>query len=113
MGKKQFCFFQTAETGDRTPDSGVKGSGANHYPRAPALNVKQRLVNDTYSGTRLSKRGFSLSPLSLVHTHKPNIIETTIIKKQLQAGIYAPRNQLLNIVKHKISRALCVKHTAV
>ena len=35
MGKKQFCFFQTAETGNRTPDSGVKGSGANHYPRAP------------------------------------------------------------------------------
>ena len=37
MGKKQFCFSQTAETGNRTPDSGVKGSGANHYPRAPAL----------------------------------------------------------------------------
>ena len=36
MGKKQFYFFQTAETGNRTPDSGVKGSGANHYPRAPA-----------------------------------------------------------------------------
>ena len=31
-----FCFFETAETGNRTPDSGVKGSGANHYPRAPA-----------------------------------------------------------------------------
>ena len=39
MGKKQFCFFQTAETGNRTPDSGVKGSGANHYPRAPALVI--------------------------------------------------------------------------
>ena len=39
MGKKQFCFFQTAETGNRTPDSGVKGSGANHYPRAPALYI--------------------------------------------------------------------------
>ena len=39
MGKKQFCFFQTAETGNRTPDSGVKGSGANHYPRAPALHT--------------------------------------------------------------------------
>ena len=38
MGKKQFCFFQTAVTGNRTPDSGVKGSGANHYPRAPALH---------------------------------------------------------------------------
>ena len=36
-GKKQFCFFQTAETGNQTPDSGVKGSDANHYPRARAF----------------------------------------------------------------------------
>ena len=46
MGKKQFCFFQTAETGNRTPDSGVKGSGANHYPRAPALlNIEDNLCD--------------------------------------------------------------------
>ena len=38
MGKKHFCFFQTAETGNQTRNSGVKGSGANHYPRAPALS---------------------------------------------------------------------------
>ena len=38
MGKKQCRFFQTAGTGKRTPISGVKGSGANHYPRAPAQN---------------------------------------------------------------------------
>ena len=31
MGKKHFCFFQTAETGNRTPNSGVKGSGANRF----------------------------------------------------------------------------------
>ena len=37
MGKKHFfCFFQTAENGNRTPNSGVEGSGANHYSRAPA-----------------------------------------------------------------------------
>ena len=36
-GRNIFCFFQTAETGNRTPNSSVKGSGANHYPRAPAL----------------------------------------------------------------------------
>ena len=36
-GRNNFCFFQTAETGNRTPNSGMKGSGANHYPRAPAL----------------------------------------------------------------------------
>ena len=41
MGKKQFCFFQTAETRNRTPDSGVKGSGANHYPGAPARKHQQ------------------------------------------------------------------------
>ena len=35
-GRHIFCFFQTAGTGNRTPNSGVKGSGANHYPRAPA-----------------------------------------------------------------------------
>ena len=34
-GRNIFWFFQTAETGNRTPNSGVKGSGANHYPRAP------------------------------------------------------------------------------
>ena len=34
MGKKHFDFFQTAETGKRTPNSGVKGNGANHYTRA-------------------------------------------------------------------------------
>ena len=39
MGKKHFCFFQTAETGNRTPNFGVKASGANHYPRAPAQVV--------------------------------------------------------------------------
>ena len=36
-GRNMFCFFQTAETGNRTPNSGVEGSGANHYPRAPAF----------------------------------------------------------------------------
>ena len=38
-GRNIFCFFQTAESGNRTPNSGVKGSGANHYPRAPALII--------------------------------------------------------------------------
>ena len=39
MGEKHVCFFQTAETGNRTPNSSVKGSGANHYPRAPAPHL--------------------------------------------------------------------------
>ena len=37
-GRNNFCFFQTAETGNRTPNTGVKGSGANHYPRTLALH---------------------------------------------------------------------------
>ena len=45
MRKNCFCFFQTAETGNRTPNSGVKGSGANHYPRAPAQKVVGRSKN--------------------------------------------------------------------
>ena len=36
MGKKHFCFFQTAVIGKRTPNPIVKGSGANHHPGAPA-----------------------------------------------------------------------------
>ena len=44
-GRNIFSFFQTAETGNRTPDSGVKGSGANHYPGAPALKVAQQNGN--------------------------------------------------------------------
>ena len=36
MGKKHFSFFHTAENGKWTPNSSVKGSGANHYPRVPA-----------------------------------------------------------------------------
>ena len=37
MGKKLFFFIQTAETWKRTPNTSKKGSGANQYPRAPAL----------------------------------------------------------------------------
>ena len=44
MEKEHFCFFQTAETGNRTPNSGAKGSGANHYPRAPARHVLNKGV---------------------------------------------------------------------
>ena len=47
MEKKHFCLSQTAEAGKRAPKSSVKGSGANHYLRAPALldSVKNRWRN--------------------------------------------------------------------
>ena len=38
-----FCFFQTAKTGNRTPNSTLKGSGANHYPRAPAQEPRRQV----------------------------------------------------------------------
>ena len=44
MWEKHFCFFQTAETGNRTPNSGVKGSGANHYP----IQVKRKERKKTF-----------------------------------------------------------------
>ena len=38
-GKNTFCFFQTAETGIRAPNS----SGASHYPRTPAQDEKEKI----------------------------------------------------------------------
>ena len=56
-GRNIFCFFQTAETGNRTPNSGVKGSGANHYPRAPALGDTCCLSNDLFgTGATIYKK---------------------------------------------------------
>ena len=37
-GRNIFYFFQNAETGNRTPSSGVKCSGANHHPRHRDMN---------------------------------------------------------------------------
>ena len=42
-GRNIFCFFQTVKTASRAPNSGVKGSGANHYPRAPAQFDKGKI----------------------------------------------------------------------
>ena len=50
-GRNIFCCFQTAETGNRTPNSGVKGSGANHYLRAPALRVKLSITKSWFLGS--------------------------------------------------------------
>ena len=58
MGKKHFCFFQTAEPGNQTPNSGVKGSGANHYHRAPALEL---LENDGWGPIKESRPNDSLT----------------------------------------------------
>ena len=39
MGKKHFCFFQTAYDEKRTMNSSVKGRGANHYPSPPPFET--------------------------------------------------------------------------
>ena len=67
-GRNIFCFFQTAETGNRTPDSGVQGSGADHYPRAPA----QQGYNDPI-------------PANTKHLH--NIYTTSAQRLQLWSNI--------------------------
>ena len=59
MERKHFSFFQTAVTGNRTPNSGVKGSGANHYPRTPAQEMtetrqKQPIDEICYSTVQMS-----------------------------------------------------------
>ena len=63
-GRNIFCFFQTAVTGNRTPNSGVKGSGANHYPRASA-HYYQRLPSkhDTLNHGK-PMPGFNVGPTS-------------------------------------------------
>ena len=73
MGKKHFCFSQTAETGNRTPNSSVKGGGANHHPRAPACrNSEENLKGggawyqyDT--NLRKHKQGYRDAPWGQVH----------------------------------------------
>ena len=49
---RRLTFFisfkaQTTEPGNRTPNSSVKGSGANHYPRAPAHSKQTTLTTAT------------------------------------------------------------------
>ena len=38
-GEETFLFLSNRRTRNRTPNSSVKGSDANHYPRAPDSNV--------------------------------------------------------------------------
>ena len=52
-----FCFFQTAETGNRTPNPGVKGSGANHYP----TKVSKSAIFDFWLSSNFTKHSFLLT----------------------------------------------------
>ena len=78
MGKKHFCFFQTAETWDPTSNSSVKGGGANHYPRAPAhhgyvgaLNVSvARVSEDAFKCFSHFENGFFLFITEVAYTNR-------------------------------------------
>ena len=88
MGKKHFCFFQTAETGNRTPSSGVKGSVLTTTlgPRPPLIerDVKHPictfwwlLTSDSDVKSRQTKNErnaktvtMATSPLSTMRSHR-------------------------------------------
>ena len=73
-GRNIFCFFETAETGNRTPNSAVKGS-ANHYPRAPApcvvTGIGRYLPHRAGSESALDRHFAWVQPISAtcIHTH--------------------------------------------
>ena len=84
MGKKHFFFFQTAETGNRTPNSGVKGSGVNHYPRAPAL--KDEVTQKTVSTKQLKRCAcnvfFYLYMIMLCYIETKNLNKQVVISRR-------------------------------
>ena len=81
MGKKLFNFFQTAETGNRTPNSGVKGSGANHYPRAPAQVTKE--LKDIWRICHISQYRHTLPSTIVFKVNRSNSVK--IVAKSAQA----------------------------
>ena len=44
MGEKHFCFFQTAETGNWTPSSSVKGPRPIHSKHVSAMHIRVSFV---------------------------------------------------------------------
>ena len=98
-GRNICCYFQTAETGNRTPNSGVKGSGANHYPRTPALqSCKHKTstlcwtnVGPSSDGSTMVQRwvGVSclLSPVQNV-TSSPDILNLSAWRPTLNVRIW-------------------------
>ena len=55
-GEETFLFFFQKR---QTPNSNVKGSGANHYPGAPALNVLKLIGKSVFVGYYHDYRGFA------------------------------------------------------
>ena len=80
-----FCFFQTADTGNRTPNSGVNDSGANHYPRAPAL---------------IMKAAFREAEVGVVEADPSSS----------PAGVIADRPILSQVLHHHLAKILSLNH---
>ena len=97
-GRNIFRFFQTAETGNRTPNSGMKGSGANHYPRASG-EILRKLKK---VGLILAK--FLLSHIKNVHlgSHIKLLFRHNVNFGQAGGGIVVLKFQLFYtfIVSH-------------
>ena len=113
MGKKQFCFFQTAETGNRAPDSGVKGSGANHYPRAPALTSGMGVV--LMWGHCLRHRPYIKQHMSagrVAHRkrlrHRPPHLTETCVRVELMVS--QRRRQRANIKKTFFEKLMNIQY---
>ena len=110
MGKKHFCFFETAETGNRTPNSGVKGSGANHYPRAPAPAVTKTIATSLVS----SKLDYCNSILSNIPNREINKVQSVqnclariVTRSPRFCSVYNANNILVTMrICHKCSWGL-------
>ena len=130
-GRNIFCFFQTAGTGNRTPNCGVKGSGANHYPRAPAQPVSRRdpcytpRVQEGSLSTHPMKGSLPTHPVSkndsykhtpcqeMIPAYTPRVQKGSLPTHPCPEGIpaYTPRVQKESLPTHPVSRRDLCLHT--
>ena len=96
-------------TGNRTPNSGVKGSGANHYPRAPA---PFGLINLVKNSTCFKSDSPSL--LDVILTNGPGCFQYTgtILDRvsDFHATVVTTQKSQTIIPTTKILRSRSYKH---
>ena len=105
MGKKHFCFFQTAETGNRTPNP-VKGSGANNYPRAPPIKalIPERETN-AYRGRFVfsAKYRLDIADLQIITNFTPIVQQMQYNAVSILAHLLWCWNNITTIlIKHTV-----------
>ena len=95
MGKKQVCFFQTAETGNRTPDSGVKGSWDRETTKV-RNNERAKVRNNESAKQRKSKsakqRKYETAKERCETTTKERCETTTLVTTKQRNNERAMRN---------------------